>query len=85
MNKRKALASSYELCSVCYPSDDETICIIDSLQEQISTVLSQHKNKNEGVDFACSKLEPLDFSKLIKMVFNRRFKNVKATALCKHL
>lgn len=82
MRKRNSNNSNYEHCSICFPTDDEVIAIVDSLLQKILDNLALLNL--DSAEAPCSKLEPLDFNKLVKMIFGRRFKNLKATNNCKH-
>lgn len=83
MRKRNPTPPTYEHCSICYPTDDEVIAITDALLHRVLACLDQLK-KREDTDPLCSKLDALDFNKLVKMIFRRRFKSLKATHGCRH-
>ena len=85
MSKRNSMNSNYQNCSICFSTDPEVISITDAVFNKISSVFIEFKVKNDFVDLPCHKLEPPDFGRLFKMIFSRRFKNIKVTSACKHV
>ena len=69
-------------CGICKPSDEETKLIQDSLLDKLKALLQKMKFEDEGSEDAIE--ESLGFQRLVKMIFHKKYKNLKTSIQCKH-